>query len=201
MQKVFTFDRENYRNDVNFNNYYWFQTGFTAEELKEIESMTSDLTFEQAGIGENDSSRVELEYRKSNIKWCPQNDRWWWVYEKLHDMIVEANEAMWKFELTSMREQIQYTEYYEGGGQYDWHMDCGIGIQNSRKISVTVQLSHPDEYEGGDLEFMLGAGHIKAPRAQGAAVIFPSFFLHRVTPVTKGTRKSFVLWVGGEPYR
>lgn len=201
MQKVFTFERENYRNDVNLTNYYWFPTAFTPDELVEIESMTSDLSFEDAGIGEEASSRIETEYRKSKVKWCPQNDKWWWVYDKLHNMIVEANDSMWKFDLHSMREQIQYTEYYAGGGQYDWHMDCGIGIQNQRKVSVTVQLSHPDEYEGGDLEFMLGAGHIKAPRQQGAAVIFPSFFLHRVTPVTKGTRKSFVLWVGGEPYR
>jgi PKHD-type hydroxylase len=79
-------------------------------------------------------------------------------------------------------------------------MDCGEGVQNQRKISVTVQLSHPDEYVGGDLQFNLGQ-QMTAPRIQGAAVIFPSFYLHRVTPVVKGTRKSFVLWVGGEPYR
>jgi len=79
-------------------------------------------------------------------------------------------------------------------------MDCGQEIQNQRKISVTVQLSAPDEYEGGDLQFNIGR-QITAPRVQGAAVIFPSFYLHRVTPVTKGVRKSFVLWVGGEPYR
>jgi PKHD-type hydroxylase len=162
--------------------------------------MTSNLPFEAAGVGELDKSRVKSEYRKSSIKWCPQNEEWEWVYDKLGTMISEANN-MWKFDLTHMREQIQYTEYYEGGGQYDWHMDCGIGIQAQRKVSVTVQLSQPDEYEGGDLQFMLGAGQIWAPRVQGAAVIFPSFFLHRVTPVTKGTRKSFVLWVGGEPYR
>jgi hypothetical protein len=47
---------------------------------------------------------------------------------------------MWKMDLTHMRERIQYTEYYEGGGHYDWHMDCGIGIQNQRKLTVTVQL-------------------------------------------------------------
>ena len=108
---------------------------------------------------------------------------------------------MWKFDLTLMPEQIQYTEYYgiqEGG--YEWHMDTGIAMQNRRKVSVTVQLSHEDEYEGGDLEFNIGK-NLVAPRQQGAAVIFPSFYLHRVTPVTKGTRKSFVLWVGGEPYR
>lgn len=116
-------------------------------------------------------------------------------------MIFEANEMMWKMNITHMREEIQYTEYYDNNsGGYEWHMDCGKGIQNQRKISVTVQLSDPDEYEGGDLEFNIGK-EITAPRGKGNVVIFPSFFLHRVTPVTKGTRKSFVLWVGGEPYR
>lgn len=79
-------------------------------------------------------------------------------------------------------------------------MDCGVEVQNRRKVSVTVQLSSPEEYEGGDLEFNLG-NVISGPREQGAAVIFPSFYLHRVTPITKGVRKSFVLWVGGEPYK
>ena len=116
-------------------------------------------------------------------------------------MIVEANQKMWKFDLSTMNESIQYTEYYgsqEGG--YDWHMDCGIEIQNQRKISVTVQLSDSNEYEGGDLQFNIGK-EMTAPSQKGAAILFPSFYLHRVTPVTSGIRKSFVLWVGGEPYR
>lgn len=201
MEKKFVFKQDPLRFSADHTNYYWFQDGFTSEELVQIEKMTSDLSFEVAGVGELDKSKIQSEYRKSSIKWCPQSEEWEWVYNKLGNMISEANNGMWKFDLTHMREQIQYTEYYEGGGQYDWHMDCGIGIQSQRKVSVTVQLSHPDEYEGGDLQFMLGAGQIWAPRVKGCAVVFPSFFLHRVTPVTKGTRKSFVLWVGGEPYR
>jgi PKHD-type hydroxylase len=199
MDKKFVFDRNLHRSDVDYTNYYWFNEAFTVDELKKIEEMTFQLPFETAAVGENNNSKIS-NYRKSSIKWCPQNEEWDWVYDKLGSMISEANNNMWKFDLTHMRELIQYTEYYEGGGQYDWHMDCGIGIQNQRKISVTVQLSQPDEYEGGDLEFNLG-NYMTAPRVQGAAVIFPSFFLHRVTPITKGIRKSFVLWVGGEPYR
>jgi len=199
MNSKFSFDRNQYRSDVKFTDYYWFKDGFSKEELEHIEEMTLRLPFETAATGQDDSSTV-TEYRKSKIKWCPQNEEWEWVYSKLHDMLVEANDVMWKFDLSTMNEQIQYTEYYGGGGHYDWHMDCGTGIQNQRKISVTVQLSSADDYEGGDLEFNIG-NHITAPRIQGAAVIFPSFYLHRVTPVTKGTRKSFVLWVGGEPYR
>ena len=199
MDKKFTFSRNSHRSDVNYTDYYWFKEGFTPEELVKIEAMTLELPFEVAATGQDDLSKVS-EYRKSQVKWCPQNEEWEWVYRKLHNMIVEANDIMWKLDLSTMNEQIQYTEYYEGGGHYDWHMDCGIGIQNQRKISVTVQLSSPEEYEGGDLEFNIGQ-HLVATRHQGAAVIFPSFYLHRVTPVTKGTRKSFVLWVGGEPYR
>ena len=199
MNVDFSFDRDASRLDVNYNNYYWFEQGFSVEELEKIEQMTSNLQFEDAATGQ-EGAKVS-DYRKSRIKWCPQTEEWSWVYEKLRDMIVSANNVMWKFDLTHMREQIQYTEYYgtnEGG--YEWHMDCGHGIQNQRKISVTVQLSHSDEYVGGDLQFNLGQ-QMTAPRIQGAAVIFPSFYLHRVTPVVKGTRKSFVLWVGGEPYR
>ena len=185
---------------MNFSDYYWFNNGFSPTELESIEKLTSNLEWEVAATGQDDSVSVS-EYRKSKIKWCPHSDSWNWVYDKLHDMLVEANNVMWKFDLTHMRENIQYTEYYGGGGHYDWHMDCGTGIQSQRKISVTVQLSHPDEYEGGDLEFNLGGSVKTAPRSQGAAVIFPSFYLHRVTPITSGTRKSFVLWVGGEPYK
>ena len=199
MEKKFVFDRNSHRSDVKYTDYYWFKEGFTPEELVRIEEMTLELPFQVAVTGEDENSKVS-DYRKSSIKWCPQNEEWSWVYDKLSMMISEANEVMWKMDLTSMNEQIQYTEYYEGGGHYDWHMDCGTGIQNQRKISVTVQLSGPDEYEGGDLEFNIGQ-HLTAPRGKGNVVIFPSFYLHRVTPVSKGTRKSFVLWVGGEPYR
>mgnify|MGYP001945525107 CR=1 FL=1 len=199
MEKNFNFG-DTTRSWVDYTNYYWFESGFSKDELSKIESMTSDLSWTDAATGQDDKSKIS-EYRKSKIKWCPQNDDWYWVYDKLSNMISTANSEMWDFELTQMREQIQYTEYYGGGGQYDWHMDCGLGIQNQRKISVTVQLSSPDEYEGGDLQFNIGGSTITAPRVQGAAVIFPSFFLHRVTPVTKGTRKSFVLWVGGEPFK
>ena len=199
MEKKFVFNRDSHRTDVNFTDFYWFKDGFSATELELIESMTLKIPFEVAATGQDDKSTIS-EYRKSQIKWCPQNEEWNWVYTKLHNMIKEANDTMWKFDLSTMNEQIQYTEYYEGGGHYDWHMDCGIGIQNQRKVSVTVQLSPPDDYQGGDLEFNIGR-RLSAQRHQGAAVIFPSFYLHRVTPVTKGTRKSFVLWVGGEPYR
>jgi PKHD-type hydroxylase len=196
---MYSFNRSSLFEDVNYDNYYWFENGFTADELSDIEELTKTIEFQTANVGQHNA--VTSDHRKSKIKWCPQTDSFKWVYDKLQNMIFEANEMMWKMNITHMREEIQYTEYYDNNsGGYEWHMDCGKGIQNQRKISVTVQLSDPDEYEGGDLQFNIGK-EITAPRGKGNVVIFPSFFLHRVTPVTKGTRKSFVLWVGGEPYR
>jgi PKHD-type hydroxylase len=80
-------------------------------------------------------------------------------------------------------------------------MDMGDFPQNTRKISITIQLSNPDDYDGGDLEFWLGKTPEKAPREQAFAVLFPSYLMHRVTPVTRGMRKSLVVWVGGDTFR
>jgi PKHD-type hydroxylase len=112
-----------------------------------------------------------------------------------------ANKEMWQFDIPSILDVVQYTQYYENGGHYDWHTDTGPHPFNTRKISITVQLSDPNEYEGGDLELKLGNQTSKMPKEKGCAVLFPSYILHRVTPVTKGIRKSLVLWVGGSVFK
>jgi PKHD-type hydroxylase len=139
--------------------------------------------------------------RKSKIKWIHPNDDSQWLYDKIINMVVEANNTMWNFNLHSVIDLIQYTEYSEGGGHYDWHMDIGPGSISHRKVSIIIQLSDPSEYEGGDLELWYGGSIIQIPKNKGLTVLFPSFSMHRVTPITKGTRKSLVLWVGGEHYK
>ena len=116
---------------------------------------------------------------------------------------VEANRELWDFDLISAIELIQYTEYYASeGGHYDWHQDIGPGIPSQRKVSITVQLSEDNEYEGGDLEIWQGGKVVQScQRGAGVVVVFPSYMMHRVTKVTKGTRRSFVLWLGGGHYK
>lgn len=184
-------------------NYYFFNPGFSAEELDIVYKGVATLPFQQAITGEN--SEENLEMRSSSIKWIPPNEEWRWLYEKLMNMIMEANDAIWHFDLHNLTDYIQYTEYYaEKGGHYNWHQDIGPGEMSKRKISITVQLSDTDEYEGGDLEYFKGGdpeNADKAPRGKGVVFIFPSYMMHRVTKLTKGTRRSFVLWVGGEHYK
>jgi PKHD-type hydroxylase len=182
------------------NSYYW-QTGFNSDELKTIDEGIKKLKLQKAQTAGNGKDDI----RSSQIRWIPQNEEWWWLYNKLSDMIVTANNELWKFDLHSMPEQIQFTEYYATeNGHYTWHQDIGPGILSKRKISITVQLSDPSEYDGGVLELWQGGSQdsaVKAYKGAGSVFIFPSYMMHRVTPVTRGVRKSFVLWVGGSHYR
>lgn len=90
---------------------------------------------------------------------------------------------------------------YATGDHYTWHSDLGGGDASDRKLSVTVQLSKPDSYRGGELELLAGPSPTVTPKTLGATVIFPSYTVHRVAPITHGTRLALVTWVQGEPFR
>jgi PKHD-type hydroxylase len=127
------------------------------------------------------------------------------IYADVAFLPFKAGETGSSNELTGVLDAVQYTEYHATeNGHYGWHQDFGPGMLSTRKISVTVQLSDPSEYEGGDLEYFIGGdpnNALKVQRDKGLVFIFPSYMMHRVTPVTKGIRRSFVLWVGGEHYK
>jgi len=198
MFQSYAFDQQ----EVDLQNYYYLLNGFSKEELEKIEEDVANLPFQQASTVSGNDKKV----RSSKVKWVPQNTEWYWLYDKLSEYAIEANFALWNFDLSLIPEQIQYTEYYASEqGHYDWHADIGPGLLSKRKVSITVQLSEPDEYEGGDLELFRGGSmdgpFVKAERRAGCVFIFPSFMMHRVAPVTKGVRKSFVIWLGGQHYR
>ena len=183
---------------INQTNYYWFENGFSNEEIDLIVNTSKQYQYQKASIIGDDPNSV---VRKSNIKWLPYDQQWEWVYDKMMNCINEANNALWGFNLYTVLDNIQYTEYEGNGGHYDWHLDIGPESINHRKVSVVVQLSDPTEYEGGDLELQPGNNSFAVPRKKGAIVLFPSFILHRVTPLTSGLRRSLVLWAGGDHYK
>jgi PKHD-type hydroxylase len=182
--------------EVDQTNYYWFETGFSDEEIEKILKTTKDYSFEAGTIISNNPKDV----RNSSIKWMEPNEKTDWIYNRLMNCIVEANNT-WKFNIHSVLDDIQYTEYRGGGGHYDWHMDIGGGSISHRKISVIVQLSDPSEYTGGELEINTGSNVVKVSNKKGSIILFPSFIQHRVTPVSSGLRKSLVLWAGGDHYK
>jgi len=183
---------------INQTNYYWFENGFTTQEVDTIVNGSLEYEFQRAVIMDEGNTD---KFRKSNIKWLPFDSKWEWVIDKIMSQVTEANNAIWNFELKSIIDNIQYTEYEGNGGHYDWHLDIGPGSISHRKISIVIQLSDPDDYVGGDLQIMTGSEYTTIPRGKGNVVVFPSFLLHRVVPLTSGNRKSLVLWVGGDHYK
>ena len=124
------------------------------------------------------------------------------MYRKLEQAMYETNQNHFGFDNMQITEQAQYTEYLNGGF-YEWHTDNGINFMNGtspvRKISMSLLLNHESEFDGGDLE-LCEEGKV-APLKQGHAIFFASFLNHRVKPVTRGTRKSLVMWFGGTPFK
>jgi PKHD-type hydroxylase len=196
---------------VDMAEYYYFQNAFTDEEIKKIQEEAMKVVPEVGKTGKFGSD--DDTFRKSEIRWLRGNapytdgdkvytgDDFVWLYQRLWNMIEEANRNLWNFNLSHGRDAIQHTIYKEGGGHYDWHIDVGAKMQRQRKVSLTVQLTDGNDYEGGELQLWRGQSPLNAPRGKGTVVIFPSYMLHRVTEVTKGTRESLVLWVGGDHYR
>lgn len=184
-------------------NFYWYREGFNKEELEKIYNDLENVPFKEATTFSSNEQTVNKKIRSSRVKWIPRTPEWDWLYTKLVNLAQTANNECWQFDLYSAPELIQYTEYLaEDEGHYTWHQDIGPGMGSHRKVSITVQLSDSDEYEGGDLEMWSGGEHVqKSPRGAGVVFIFPSYMMHRVTPITKGLRRSFVLWVGGNQYR
>ena len=143
------------------------------------------------------------KYRTSEQRWIFNNSETAWIYEKIVNAAFEANKKMYKFDLHNMREGIQHTTFYD---RYKGHYDChvannGKGVLPQRKLSGIILLTDPSEFEGGDLEVNPIGHAFKIEMTKGKAVFFPSWWLHRVRPVTKGTRKTLVLWLGGGHFR
>ena len=150
----------------------------------------------QSATGASEPHYERVAQRESAVAFLDPGPDTEWIYQRLFAIARDANNQNWGFDLTGS-ERLQFACY--GPGQhYNWHMDLASRGPNScRKLSLTVQLSAPEDYEGGDLEFKLDEGTIKTPRDQGIVTLFPSYVLHRVAPVTTGVRYSLVHWLRG----
>jgi PKHD-type hydroxylase len=127
------------------------------------------------------------------------------IAETISRYCRKSNRSNFGYDITEMNE-IQFTEYDgapEGGGKYDWHYDTfwENPMPFDRKLSVVIQLSHPNEYTGGEFEFFGMPSPGLEWKERGSILIFPSFFFHRVLPVTSGKRTSLVSWIEGPKWR
>lgn len=141
--------------------------------------------------------------RRAELSWLEDLPQATWVMDRMMRLTAQANREAFGFDLTDFAESAQVARYgAEREGHFDWHSDIGAGaLAARRKLTVVVQLSDPAGYDGGALELRPDSSIRQAPADRGTAVIFPSFVLHRVTPVTTGTRWSLTLWSHGPAFR
>ena len=178
-----------------------WKDAFTAEEIDAIVAYGDGLSPMKAEIAGRTENTDHL--RITRVAWIEhQRPEIRWLHTRLEEMVLRINAEFYRYDLYGLNEAFQYT-VYEGteGGHYNWHVDTGETRYEPRKISLSLQLSAPSDYEGGELMLQAGDGDYRAEKARGTLIAFPSFVLHRVAPVTTGVRKSLVIWVAGPEFR
>ncbi len=173
---------------------------FTVAECDRVLTVAAQRGHADAGLV---GGAVQHAIRRADIFWLDDDGETAWVMERIVGTVADINRRHFHFELTDFGERLQIARYSATrGGHYDWHSDMGNGpLARRRKLTIVVQLSAADSYEGGALELNPAGRPVAASRERGDATVFASFLLHRVQPVSAGIRASLTLWVHGPAFR
>lgn len=180
----------------------------TEEEKAEIENELQEIRDEK----KKELTRLH-DYRKCD-KYPLSLVEHSWLVNLLMGFVNEAN-WRWMFDIWGI-DQMELLDYHEDESHYDWHCDTELlpydGRPSCRKITIIVQLSEPDDYEGCDLELQEVSGMVrqevdimqnfkKDAKLKGTVILFPSYQDHRITPLIKGNRRSLVAWAAGPRWK
>jgi PKHD-type hydroxylase len=192
--------------------FFVFPRAVKIEVCDQIVADCKQNILKQASILSSDKKgRDDPDIRKTSVDFITDKNNK--INELAWHFLREANKLQFHYELTFFQ-AIQFAEYKDGGF-YEWHQDAsGIDPSNeTRKLSLTLVLSNPDNFEGGELQFYNGGrplediGNMTAKqlitdiKSQGTVIVFDSRDWHRVTPVTKGVRHSIVCWTLGPNFK
>lgn len=190
--------------------YAYAQSVFNQQELAAILKMTSSMELKTGTIAQREnnnlSTAVNEKVRTSKTTFFSMDASNRWIFEKLDEVLLAMNQEYYQMDLWGY-DEIQYSEYREeDSGEYKWHMDTNVGAENPepsggiRKLSATLLLN--DDFEGGEFQMNLSSENraTTVEMTAGTLILFPSIFLHRVSPVTKNVRKSLVLWLVGNKF-
>jgi PKHD-type hydroxylase len=193
------------RQVITTDTHAYYDNVFTEEELNKILALPEWLCSNKATIGGlNNEQVVNNKIRVSDVSWILPRPETIWIWNRIVNVAADINSEFFNFDLTGCQEPIQLGIYKgEENGNYDWHADSSVKDRGfPRKLSMSLILSDESEYEGGELQ--IKAEHdtpITLNTCKGRAWFFPSYTLHRVTPVTKGIRRSLVLWINGPAFK
>ncbi len=172
---------------------------FSSEERVRLKELMDSNASQGETWDSAEANKAPIDRRRSQVHLLNPGD-YPWVCEKIFSALRVIN-LKYNFDISSIGE-LQLARYDEDdSGFYDWHMDIGPGAFFFRKISVSILLNSPQEFSGGDIEFNTGGSILRGERSEERLLAFPSFLLHRVTPVTRGRRYVLIAWVHGGDWR
>jgi len=166
---------------------------------KQCDAIVNNLVEELWLQGETVGGGINKKVRNVEQQVLPINDKGW-PLTRILELAQQANNARFKFQLSGFLDiDAPMVMKYGKGGHYDWHTDLGNKVCH-RKLSFSLQLSDPKDYEGGDIEWIGSNVDKEAIRQKGVITVYPSFLPHRITKVTKGTRYAIVGWIHGPTF-
>lgn len=176
------------------NSYAYWEKAFTEKECEKIIKIAKDKGLIK-GTTNNNS-----DVRSSKISWLYSSDDLEFAFRKITDIVLNLNKRFFQFDIFGLNEGFQFTNYKAPSDKFGKHIDR---INNSvvRKLSLSVQLTKPEEYEGGELILYTDDKGTEMKKEQGTLLLFPSYTLHEVKPITKGERNSLVAWVTGKQFK
>ena len=184
--------------------FYYIPTAIDLDVVNVIRKQCEQYALQDSTVLSNTSNGdLKTNIRKSKNAWIPTDN---WISGMMSHFINSSNESFFKYDLREWSDKIQYTVYDEKGSLYSWHIDGALSTFNPeyvRKLSISLILSDPSEYEGGEIQIMLlGKKEMVSLKPPiGTAIIFPSTAMHRVRPLKSGKRISLVGWYGGPPFK
>lgn len=178
---------------------FWtlFAGAFSVDECRHLTDLFATPDAQDGGLV---AGRFDNKVRQSALVWLPENEELAWAHARMARLAADANNQLFHYALDGFEEQLQMAAY-GSGHYYDWHIDRGRGnVAGRRKLTLSVQLSEPDAYLGGELEINADGHSFQAPREQGTAIAFSATTLHRVAPIISGLRLSLVAWIHGPDF-
>lgn len=184
--------------------YVWYGDMFSPPECDALIQIGESQPLGSGSIGNGfDGQNVVNDDYRQVLTRAIMPDEVPWAFDRVVEKTEATNREHFRFDLTGLHEGLIFLRYdfADKPGKYEWHQDIGGGVSSLRKLSMTCQLSQPDDYDGCRLHLFTNCdfdpGHVN----RGDAVIFPSYLPHCVTPITRGRRYALVAWVGGPQFR
>jgi len=180
---------------------------FTSEEVDRINLYFKNKEVYEAKVGGSNkvpNGLPDPNIRQSHVFFEGLNSETEWFFRRILEAATYINSKFFRYDLSGF-EHVQYTEYNGKGANYDYHVDIGMGdnqpIQQFRKLSLSIVLSDPEEYTGGEFMYKLSTDDNIMEQKKGRLIAFPSWLLHKVAPVKLGSRKSLVVWICGPKFK